>query len=266
MFNISTKSFVQKRDGLYQEMCFAKIQNRLNRLAKGYPFNKTGITKSKEKNKLSLEPLNYINTSLLTQKVIKSVENNMSTNKIDELTASICAESIHIHPDYNEMASRIIISNHHKNTRTRNFLGMTEYLYLNKDSLGINCPLVNKDYYKFVEKNYEKIEELIKYERDYDLTYFGFKTLEKSYLLRPTLDKCPIEKPQDMFMRVAIAVNIDKTWDKIEETYNFISLKYYTHASPTIFNAGTMHQQLLSCFLLGSEDSQEGIMKTASDI
>jgi len=287
MFNHPTKSFVQKRDGSYQEIYFAKIQNRLKYLAEGFPSHKCNDANNKFRysNKQNyLAPLKNINISLLTQKVIKSVVDKIPTNKIDEITASICAENIHIHPDYNEMASRIVISNHHKNTRTKNFLGVTEHLYLIKDSTGISCPLVNKQYYKFVENNYEKIENIIDYRRDYNITYFGFKTLEKSYLLKSNSDKCSVERPQHTWMRLAISINLKKTnfhlcnksetklsridamWDQIKNTYDFISLGYYTHASPTIFNSGTLRQQLLSCFLLGSDDSQEGIMKTASDI
>ena len=201
MFN-NIISFVQKRDGGYQEIDFAKIQNRLKYLAKGYPSRK-----NKDNLQLfTLDPLNNINITFVTQEVIKSVVDKIPTNKIDELTANICSENAHRHPDYNEMASRIIISNHHKNTRTRNFLGMTEYLYLDK-----NSSVINKHYYKFIECNWEKIEEAIDYNRDYGITYFGFKTLEKSYLLKTNNDEYPIEKPQDAWMRIAISLNLEIT-------------------------------------------------------
>lgn len=293
-----TKSYVKKRDETLQEIDFSKIQNRLKYIAKGYPSRKIsdGCADSKSAGPPYLEPLKDINISSLTQKVIKSVVNNIQTNKIDDLTASICAEDGHIHPDYLKMASRISISNHHKNTRSRNFLGMTEYLYLTKDKFGRCYSLVNKQYYKFVENNHEQIEKLIDYKRDYNISYFGFKTLERSYLIKPNNDTHPTERPQHTWMRIAISLNMTKetipvcdqtdvsddsllaadqinqecedtsTWERIKKTYNYISNGYYTHASPTIFNAGTLHQQLLSCFLLGSDDSQEGIMKTATDI
>ena len=118
-----------------------------------------------------------------------------------------------------------------------------------------------KNYYKFVEKNHDKIEAIIDYSRDYQLTYFGFKTLEKSYLLRHPGEKHPIERPQDMWMRVAISLNLDSFENsssnkviELKDTYDCLSQGFYTHASPTLFNAGTQDQQMLSCFLLGSEE------------
>ncbi len=261
-------SYVRKRDGSFQEINFSKIQNRLKYLANGFISreNRTKLfVKSPNENESKLTSLNEINIATLTQKVIGTVVNNVQTDEIDEISARICAELSHEHPDYDEMSSRIIISNHHKHTRTRNCLGLTEHLYINK--------LVHKEYYKFVEKNYERIEKIINYSRDYQITYFGFKTLEKSYFLKSHKDKYSIERPQDLMIRVAIAVGMnpidpycDKAWKHIEVTYNYMSQRYYTHASPTLFNAGTPKQQLLSCFLLGSEDSLEGIMKTATDM
>lgn len=273
MFN-TTKSFVRKRDGVFQEMDFSKIQNRLKYLAQGYTSREERIgSTNKDKPVLQLESLKNINTAHITQKVIESVVNKIQTNKLDEVAARICSELSHTHPEYDEMASRIIISNHHKNTRTRNFLGMTEQLYLAIDKTNTRCPLINRNYYKFVEKNFERIQNTIDYFRDYKIKYFGFKTLERSYLLKIPQNPTPLERPQDLWMRTAITVGMnpndhycDKAWNHIKKTYDYISQGYYTHASPTLFNSGAKMQQLLSCFLLGSDDSLEGITKTLSDI
>ena len=141
------------------------------------------------------------------------------------------------------------------------------------DKTKTRCPLINRNYYKFVEKNFEKIQNTIDYFRDYRNTYFGFKTLEKSYLLKTPQNPIPLERPQDLWMRVAITVGMNsndhycnKAWDHIKKTYDYLSQGYYTHASPTLFNAGSEIEQLSSCFLLGSSDSLEGITKTLSDI
>ena len=267
------KSYVKKRNNIFQEMDFGKIQTRLKYLAQGYSSKENrnifqfNETKSQE---YILPQLNFINIFTITKKVVESIVNNISTNEIDEVAARICTELSHIHPDYEKLSSRIIISNHHKNTRIRNFYDITEYLYFATTNDNKKCPLVSKEYYKFVEKNAKRIEELIDYSRDYNLTYFGFKTLEKSYLLKNPKDKNPIERPQDMWMRVAIALNMhytsNKLWKCIKTTYDYMSQGYYTHASPTLFNAGAKYQQMLSCFLMGSTDSLQGIMKTSIDI
>ena len=135
-------------------------------MAQGFSSIKDRVNSQNE-----LEPLNSINIAMITQKVIGSVVDGIQTDELDEIAARICANMNHVHPDYEDMASRIIISNHHKQTRTRNFIGTAEYLYL--------ANLVNKNYYKFVESNREKIENIINYNRDYRTSYFGFKTLEK---------------------------------------------------------------------------------------
>lgn len=258
-FNIQ-KSYVKKRTGAIQEIDFAKIQTRLKHLARGFSSIKDRICTNNK-----LVPLDNVNISTITKRVIGSVVDGIHTDELDEMAARICAELNNVHPDYDDMSLRIIISNHHKRTRTRNVMGTVEYLY--------RSSLVNKNYYKFVEANREQIEDIINYTKDYRIPYFGFKTLEENYLLKPANDKHAIERPQDMFMRVAIAIGMslnnyhcEKAWKQIETTYNYMSDGYYTHASPTLFNSGTPNQQLSSCFLLGSEDSLEGIMRTATNI
>lgn len=255
-----TKCYVKKRNGTLQEIDGEKIRTRLIYLTLGKP----------DKNEpIQLQYLEGIDIDLITKKVINNIVNNTQTNEIDESAARICHENSHENINNDKMASRIIISNLHKNTRGKTFLGITEYLYYpgNNNTHSI----LSTAYYKFVEKNHDKIESLIDYSRDYRISYFGFKTLERSYLLRK--ENLIVERPQHMWMRIAISINMnvndyccEKAWNCIVETYEAMSLGYYTHASPTIFNAGTNHPQLSSCFLLGSKDSREGIMKTAKDI
>jgi ribonucleoside-diphosphate reductase alpha subunit len=178
------------------------------------------------------------------------------------------------HPDYGTLASRIAISNHEKNLRNYSFMGVVEKLYRNRDRRGESYPLVSKDLYKFVGKNKAWLESAIDYSRDFNFDFFGFKTLERSYLLK--IQRTTWERPQDMAMRVAIGIWIDsgnvneinpssKQAICILNTYNGMSQGYFTHASPTLFNAGTMHNQFLSCFLFEVNDSLEGIMNPQTD-
>ena len=276
LHNIQNIRQVKKRNGHYADIDFSKIRFRLNKLTA--ESNIDGI---------HLPRLSGVNVEVLSSKIERMVIDKMSTNQIDREAANKCAELAQVHPDYIDLASRILISNHHKNTRGLTFMGVVEKLYQNKSCDESNGSNINHKFYKFTEKNSKRIEELINYERDYLLTYFGFTTLEKKYLLRLSGEKNPIERPQHTFMRIAIAVSIggssslpsvpgkqldssdkqsDRQWAHIVRTYNALSNNLYTHASPTIFNIGTNHQQCISCYLLGSEDSREGIMKLADDI
>jgi ribonucleoside-diphosphate reductase alpha chain len=167
------------------------------------------------------------------------------------------------HPDYSLLASRIIISNHHKNT-SPSFSETIQTLYNNLDNHNNQIPLVSEELYNIVNKNKEKLNTCIDYQRDYLFDYFGFKTLERAYLLR--VDKKIIERPQHMWMRVAIGIHGNDIKDVIQ-TYDLLSKKYFTHATPTLFNAGTNRPQLSSCFLCSiNDDSVAGIFDSLKEV
>lgn len=236
--------YVIKRKGNNEPVNFAKIQQRIQWL-KTEPY-----------------PLNNVNDSELAQMVIQSLRNDIHTSEIDSYAANLCASLSTRHTDYGVLAGRIAINNHHKNT-LNSFRDKIDLLYLRKDNDNSVCPLITDEFYKFVKKNHFEIDKEIDYSLDYNIDFTGFKTLESSYLLK--LKDSVIERPQDMFMRVAIAIRMGSGLKEIFKVYHRLSQKYYTHATPTLFNAGTPKGQFSSCFLIGSEDSLEGIMKTLTD-
>ena len=195
-------------------------------------------------------------------KIIDRLYDGIPTTKIDELTAEQCASLATTHPDYEKLASRIMISNHHKNT-PETFLEVCNSLYNFKDIHNEHHPIISEKQKNLVVENADKFEEMIDYSRDYLIDYFGFKTLERAYLLR--VNGKVVERPQHMWMRVAICIH-DGDLEKTKETYDFMSRKYFTHATPTLFNAGTPRSQLSSCYLLAMEsDSIKGIYNTLAD-
>ena len=203
-------------------------------------------------------------------KVIDQLYDKISTTKIDEFAAEECATLSTMHPDYSTLASRIIISNHQKNTDS-SFFSAVEKLRFFKDIHGKEKSLVSEELWQFVSDNREKIDDMIVYDRDYLIDYFGFKTLERAYLMR--IGNKIVERIQHMWMRVSIGLHCStphKTGEErlalIKETYDLMSCKYFTHATPTLFNAGTPRQQLSSCYLIAmEEDSIEGIFNTLKD-
>lgn len=230
--------FVVKRDGSHQPVHFDKITKRINYMCDDLDSQIDPI-------KIAIE-------------VIKRVKSGITTSELDVLAADFCASKITEHPDYNKLASRIIVDNHQKNC-VKTFKEACHILYNNKNQKGIHSPLINDTVYK-TSPNYDNI---IQHDRDFLLDYFGFKTLQQSYLLRVN-DKC-VETPQYMFLRVAIGIH-GENYEKVKETYNLMSNKYFTHATPTLFNAGTLNPQLSSCFLIdGSQDSIKGIFNTISN-
>ena len=233
--------FVTKRDGTEEKMSFDKISNRLKKLM------------------WELDSKN-INLLKVSQKVIQGLYNKITTVELDELSSQICANLITDHLDYGTLASRIEISNLHKQTKKKFSLVIEDlYNYVNPET-GEKGSLISKKLYRIVMSNKKKINSSIIYDRDYNYDYFGIKTLQKSYLLK--INKEVVERPQHMLMRVAIGIH-GKDLDKAIETYNFMSEKYFTHATPTLFNAGTPKPQLSSCFLLQmQEDSIDGIYET----
>lgn len=231
---------VIKRSGESEIISFDKILRRVKKLGKEANIK-----------------LNY--TSLV-MKVIDQLYNNIHTEKIDELAAEHCAVMSSHHPDYGTLAGRIVISNHQKNT-CNSFYEVTVNMY-NKLRSGSNS-LINDDYYNIVCEYREEIEKMIEYDRDYLIDYFGFKTLERAYLFR--IDSKIVERPQHMWMRVAIAIH-GSDMTLVKETYDLMSNKYFTHATPTLFNAGTRRQQMSSCYLIAMEDdSLDGIFNTLQD-
>ena len=190
----------------------------------------------------------------VAQNVCSLIHDRITTSELDDFTSSFSATLFKKHPDYLILASRVAINNHHKNTK-ESFQEVMKKL----NTSGI----ISDDFIKVLDKNATEIEEMIDYTRDYSISYFGFKTLFNSYLLKQK--DTVLERPQHLFMRVALSIHRDNM-ELVKKVYDSLSCKYYTHATPTLFNAGTNYQQLSSCFLLGTEDSVDGLYKTASDM
>ena len=234
---------VKKRDGTFQNIAFDKILNRVKNLGK-------------------MAAITSINYSSLIIKVIDQLYDGISTTKIDELTAEQCATLSTLHPDYITLASYITVSNNHKNT-SNSFYDAMKTLYENKNGKFVQTPLVSHELMKVVTEYKDVFESMIQYNRDYLIEYFGLKTLEYSYLMK--INGKIIERPQHMWLRVAIGIHGDDL-KRIKETYDLMSQKYFTHATPTLFNAGTLRPQLSSCYLIAmEEDSLGGIFNTLSD-
>jgi ribonucleoside-diphosphate reductase alpha chain len=238
---------VTKRNGQLEDIAFDKILNRIK--------------------KLGQEANIHINYSSLAMKVIDQLFDKIETTKIDELAAEQCASLSTQHPDYGTLASRIVVSNHQKNTDPL-FSNVMMTLYNFENIQKKNIPLVSQKLWNFVDYNSDKLNEMIDHNRDYLIDYFGFKTLERAYLFR--IDNIVIERIQHMWMRVAVGIHGDlensNSLELVKETYDLMSLKYFTHATPTLFNAGTPRPQLSSCYLIAMEDdSLDGIYNTLHD-
>jgi ribonucleoside-diphosphate reductase subunit M1 len=198
--------------------------------------------------KLDVDPV------FVSQNVCSLIYNGITTSELDDFCASFSATMFKRNPDYLTLAGRISINNHHKNTNVSFFETMSK---LNE------VKVVSNVFFNNVNINREEIESIINYDRDYNLTFFGFKTLFNGYLLK--VNNVVVERPQHLFMRVAVAIHNTDIY-MIKKVYNSLSNKFYTHATPTLFNAGTNSEQLSSCFLLGTEDSVAGLYKTVSDM
>jgi ribonucleoside-diphosphate reductase alpha chain len=203
-----------------------------------------------------------LNFTSFVMKIIDQLYDGITTTQIDELSAEQGASLSIQHPDYNVLATKITISNYHKNT-TSSFFSVMKTLYNYHDIHNNHHPLINKEYFDIVTKHSDYFDNMIVHERDYLIDYFGFKTLEKSYLMK--YNGKPIERPQHLWLRTAICIHKDNL-DKIKITYDLMSQKYFTHATPTLFNAGTPNPQLSSCYLIALEDdSITGIYNTLKD-
>ncbi|WP_153800999.1 ribonucleoside-diphosphate reductase subunit alpha [Foetidibacter luteolus] len=231
---------VIKRNGRKESVKFDKITARIQKLCYGL-------------NKL-VEPVK------VAMKVIEGLYDGVTTTELDNLAAETSASMSTIHPDYSLLASRIAVSNLHKNT-TKSFSATIEKLYQYKEpSTGLNAALIDEKVYNVVKQHADLLDSTIIYDRDFAFDYFGFKTLERSYLLK--LNGKIAERPQHMYMRVAVGIHLDDM-EQVIKTYNLLSERWFTHATPTLFNAGTPKPQMSSCFLLTmKDDSIEGIYDT----
>lgn len=231
---------VVKRNGRIESVKFDKITARIQKLSYG------------------LSPM--VNIIDVAKKVVEGIYDGVATTELDNLAAETAASLTTKHPDYALLASRIAVSNLHKNTE-KSFSATMRKLYNYTDSkTGRHMPLLSDDVYDIIEKNADLLDSTIIYDRDFAFDYFGFKTIEKSYLLR--VDGKIVERPQHMYMRVAIGIHKNDIESAIL-TYNLMSERWFTHATPTLFNAGTPKPQMSSCFLLTmQEDSIEGIYDT----
>ena len=234
---------VIKRDGKKEDVSFDKVLQRIRKAAKGLK----------------------VNPDALAQQVLAQIIDSVRTSELDELTAQLAASLSTNHPDWGILSSRIAVSNHHKLTSASFSAVILQLSNQVMPKTGEVTSFIHPDLLDIVKEHGAEIDKRIQYERDYLFDYFGFKTLERSYLLKDT-EMRVLERPQHLWMRVSLAL-----WGKINlarafETYDLMSLKQFTHATPTLFNAGTPRQQLSSCFLLSvADDSITGIYKTLSD-
>lgn len=232
---------VLKRDGRRESVKFDKVTARIEKLCYGLNTN-------------FIEPVD------IAKKVISGIYDGVTTVELDNLAAETAASLTTVHPDFAKLAARIAISNLHKTT-SKSFSNTMKRLYTYIDpKTGENASLLATDVYGIIKKNAALLDSSIIYDRDFSYDYFGFKTLERSYLMK--LDGQIVERPQHMLMRVAIGIHKEDIEAAIE-TYNLLSEKWFTHATPTLFNAGTPKPQLSSCFLLTmKDDSIDGIYDT----
>ena len=232
---------VVKRDGHREDVAFEKVQERITKAAAGLTVNPTKVA----------------------QGVLARIVDGITTTELDNITASLAYSWSTIHPDYADLASQIAISNHQKNTPST-MLSLVEILDAVCDKKGEPASLLDPAFVTLVKENADLIESRICYDRDFLLDYFGLKTLERAYLLRDT-NRRVVERPQHLWMRVALGL-WGSDLNRAFETYDLMSQKFYTHATPTLFNSGTKRPQLSSCFLLAmKDDSIRGIYDTLQD-
>lgn len=232
--------FVVKRDGRKEPVMFDKITSRVRKMCYGL-------------NEL-VDPVK------VAMRVIEGLYDGVTTPELDNLAAEVAATLTTTHPDYAKLAARISVSNLHKNTKKSFSEVMTDlYEYVNPRT-GKKAPMISDEVYEVIQKNADELNSTIIYNRDFSYDYFGFKTLERSYLLK--INGKVAERPQHMLMRVSVGIHLNDM-EAIKETYELMSKKYFTHATPTLFNSGTPKPQMSSCFLLTmKEDSIDGIYDT----
>jgi len=239
--------FVIKRNGIREEISFDKITSRLQQLSK------------------DLDRIKVHNVSL---KTINSIYDGISTSELDTVSGNICATLASTDYQYNQLGGRILVSSAEKNIglllgENDNFVGRMNYIQTMYNKLYKRDYLV-PEMLAYMNANTEFLNKLIDYTKDYTFEFFGYKTLEKSYLIK--FDDKVVESPQDLFLRVAVSIHyLQDAKDLMKQTYDFISNGYFTHATPTLFNAGVINGQYASCFLLGTDDSIEGMYKNVAD-
>lgn len=224
--------FVINRHNQKEEVSFDKILNRIRGLSNKIP------------------QLTHVDSIRVTHKVIEGLYDGMNTSELDEISSFIASSMNTIHPEYSQLGSRICISNLHKNT-TNSILECYEKLYTSGQ--------INDEFIELIRLYHQDLQNMLNFDRDYLFDYFGYKTLEKMYLMKIGNDI--IERPQFMFMRVSLGIHKNNI-QKVKETYDLMSNKYFIHATPTLFNTGAKIQQLLSCFLIGTDDSVDGMYST----
>lgn len=232
--------YVVKRDGHKEPVMFDKITDRIKKLC--YGLN------------------DLVDAVKVAMRVIEGLYDGVTTSELDNLAAETAASMTVTHPDYAQLAARIAVSNLHKNTKKSFSETMTDmYLYVNPRT-GQKAPLISDEVYEVIKNNAEALDSMIIYNRDFNYDYFGFKTLERSYLLK--INGKIVERPQHMLMRVSVGIHLNDI-EAVKETYELMSKKFFTHATPTLFNAGTPKPQMSSCFLLTmKDDSIDGIYDT----
>jgi len=236
-----SKMVVLKRDGRSETVHFDKITSRIEKLCYG----------------LASE---YLDIPAITLKVINGLYPGVTTVELDNLAAEMAATMTTKHPDYALLAARIAVSNLHKETKKRFSDVVTDLFSMTCPKTGKKIPMISEQHNKIIQDNKDRLDSAIVYDRDFEYQYFGFKTLERSYLLK--INGKVVERPQQMLMRVSVGIHGEDIEAAIE-TYDLLSKKLFTHASPTLFNAATPRPQLSSCFLLTmASDSIEGIYDT----
>lgn len=232
--------YVVKRDGHKEPVMFDKITDRIKKLCYGL----NGL----------VDPVK------VAMRVIEGLYDGVSTSELDNLAAETAASMTIAHPDYAQLAARIAISNLHSNTKKSFSETMNEMFHYVNPRTNLEAPLLSEEVHKVIMNNAEFLDSHIIYNRDFNYDYFGFKTLERSYLLR--INGKIVERPQHMLMRVSVGIHLEDL-ESVIETYDLMSKKFFTHATPTLFNAGTPKPQMSSCFLLAmQDDSIDGIYDT----
>ena len=236
---------VKKRDGSLEEMRYDKITRRIQFFC----------------DDLNLE---YVDPTLVTLKVTQGIYDGISTTELDTLAAETAASMVTTHSDYAKLAGRLAVSNLHKTTPKKFSQCIKELYSFNEPKTGKESSLISDEVYQFVIQNRESLDGAVAQERDFDFDYFGFKTLERSYLLR--IGKRIVERPQYMYMRVAVGI-CNGDLETTLRIYDDLSQHFYTHATPTLFNAGTRRPQMSSCFLIGNKgDDIDGLFDTIKDV
>ena len=232
--------YVIKRDGRKETVKFDKITARIGKLCYG------------------LDPL--VDSVAVAMKVIEGIYDGVTTHVLDNLASEVAASLATKHPDYGYLASRISISNLHRNTKKSFSETVTDLFNYIDPKTGKSAKLIADDVYEIIQKNADVLDSSVIHDRDFGYDFFGFKTLERSYLLK--INGQIVERPQHMLMRVSVGIHKDDIEAAIN-TYNLMSERWFTHATPTLFNAGTPKPQMSSCFLLTmKDDSIDGIYDT----